>query len=156
RHPLPGPARDLAGVDARRSIAKRSTAALTTRENPGSETRWRRGLGCLGRRTLRSSGGSSSPQTPADGAEPGQLDGDFQGADSGEVDPDPRITLDDLRERVAAVWAAENDPGATVDVNGANGSGCTTASTGPNGGCHLDREHLLQQARDRVAIQHQL
>ena len=47
-----------------------------------------------------------------------KLDGDLQSADSGGVDPDPRITLDDLREDVVAVWAAENDAGAPVDVNG--------------------------------------
>jgi hypothetical protein len=71
-------------------------------------------------------------------------DADLQSADSGGVDPDPRITLDDLREDVVAVWAAENDAGATVDVNGANRSGCATAGTGPNRGCHLDCEHFLQ------------
>src|SRR5438034_11226436 len=81
---------------------------------------------------------------------------DLQSADSGGVDPDPRITLDDLREDVVAVWAAENDAGAPVDVNGANRSGCATAGTGPHRGRHLDREHFLQEARDGVAIQHQL
>src|SRR6266566_2124426 len=84
------------------------------------------------------------------------LDGDFQRADSREVDPNPRITLDDLRERVAAVWAAENDAGATVDVDCPNRPGCTAAATGPNRGCHLDGEHLLEQSSHRVAVQHQL
>src|SRR6188472_463563 len=32
----------------------------------------------------------------------------FKSSDSHEVDPNPRLTLPDLRERVAAVWAAEN------------------------------------------------
>src|SRR6266568_3524194 len=68
---------------------------------------------------------------------------DLESADSGGVDPDPRITLDDLREDVVAVWAAQNDAGATVDVNGADRSGCATAGTGPNRGCHLDCEHFL-------------
>ena len=48
------------------------------------------------------------------------LDRDFQSSESPEVDPNPRIVLDDLRKRVAAVWAAENDAGATVDMNGSN------------------------------------
>src|SRR5262249_39586269 len=52
-------------------------------------------------------------------------------ADSGGVDPDPRIALDDLREDVVAVWAAEHDAGATVEVNGADRSGCATAGTSP-------------------------
>jgi hypothetical protein len=69
---------------------------------------------------------------------------DLQSADSGGVDPDPRITLDDLREDVVTVWAAENDAGAPVDVNGADRSGRATAGTGPNRGCHLDCEHFLQ------------
>src|SRR4029453_14516805 len=85
-----------------------------------------------------------------------RLDGDFQSADSREVDPDPRITLDDLCEHVAAVWAAENDAGATVEVRGPDRPGCTTAATGPDRGCHLDREHLLEETGDRVAVQHQL
>ena len=72
------------------------------------------------------------------------LDGDFQSADSGGVDPDPRITLDDLCEDVVAVWAAENDAGAPVDVNGPDRSGRATAGTGPSRGCHLDCEHFLQ------------
>src|SRR6187549_810252 len=57
-------------------------------------------------------------------------DADLESADSGGVDPDPRVTLDDLREDVVAVWAAENDAGASVDVNGADRSGCATAGTG--------------------------
>jgi hypothetical protein len=85
-----------------------------------------------------------------------KLDGDFQSRDSREVDPNPRVTLDDLRERVAALWAAENDAGATVDMNGPNRPGHTTVATGPNRGCHLDGEHLLQEARDRIPIKHQL
>jgi Major Facilitator Superfamily len=80
----------------------------------------------------------------------------LQSSDSREVDPNPRIILDDLRKRVAAVWAAENDAGATVDVNGPNRPGCTTAATGSNRGCHLDGEHLLKQSSNRVAVQHQL
>src|SRR3954453_9769244 len=32
-------------------------------------------------------------------------DADFQSADAGGVDPDPRVALDDLREDVVAVWA---------------------------------------------------
>src|SRR6266550_2561437 len=83
-------------------------------------------------------------------------DADLESADSGGVDPDPRVTLDDLREDVVAVWAAENDAGATVDVNGPDRPGCATAGTGPNGGRHLDCEDFLQQARDGVAVQHQL
>src|SRR5438132_6759352 len=71
------------------------------------------------------------------------LDGDFQSADSGGVDPDPRVTLHDLREDVVTVRAAENDAGATVEVNGPDRPGCTTAGTGPNRGRHLDCEHLL-------------
>src|SRR4029077_19039556 len=61
-----------------------------------------------------------------------KLDGEFQSTDSREVDPYPRITLDHLRKRVAAVWAAENDAGAAVDLNGPNRPGCTTAATGAN------------------------
>jgi hypothetical protein len=72
-----------------------------------------------------------------------KLDGDFQSADSRQVDPSPRIALDDLRERIAAVRAAEHDAGTTVGVNGANRPGCTAVGTGPDRGCHLDREHLL-------------
>jgi hypothetical protein len=53
-------------------------------------------------------------------------------------------------------WAAENDAGATVDLDGPDRPGCTTAGTGPNGGCHLNREHLLQQASNRVAVEHPL
>src|SRR6266566_4263263 len=71
-------------------------------------------------------------------------DADFQSADSGGVDPDPRITLDDLREDVVAVWAAENGAGAPVDVNGADRSGRATAGTGTNRRRHLDCEHFLQ------------
>ena len=93
---------------------------------------------------------------PSAGDGVSKLDRDFQSADSREVDPNPRITFDDLRERVAAVWAAEDNSGATVDVNGPNRPGRTTAATGANRGCHLDREHVAQQARDGVAIQHQL
>jgi hypothetical protein len=72
------------------------------------------------------------------------LDRDFQSSDSREVDPNPRVTLDDLRKVVAAVWAAENDAGASVDVHGPDRPGCTTAATGANRGCHLNREHLLK------------
>jgi hypothetical protein len=85
-----------------------------------------------------------------------RLDGEFQISEAPEVHPDPRIALDDLRKRVAAVWAAENDAGATVDVSGPDRPGCTTAATGPDRGCHLDREYLLKQSSDRVAVQHQL
>src|SRR5215471_9460704 len=84
------------------------------------------------------------------------LDRDFQSPDSPEVDPDPRIILDDLRERVVAVWAAEHDAGAPVDVSGADRPGCTAAAAGPDRGCHLDGEHLLEETCDRVPVQHQL
>jgi hypothetical protein len=60
-----------------------------------------------------------------------RLDRDFQSSESREVDPNSRITLDDLRKLVAAVWAAENDAGSTEDVNGPNRPGRTTAATGP-------------------------
>ena len=83
-------------------------------------------------------------------------DADLESADSGGVDPDPRIALDDLREDVVAVWAAENDAGATVDLDGPNRPWCTTAATRPNRGCHLNREHLLQQTSNRVAVEHPL
>src|SRR6188472_3444157 len=89
---------------------------------------------------------------PSAGDGVARLDGEFQNADSREVDPNPRITLDELRKRVAALWAAQNDSGATVDVNGPNGPGRTTAATGPNRGCHLDGEHLLEETRDRIPI----
>src|SRR2546423_14063484 len=49
-----------------------------------------------------------------------KLDGDFQRADSRQVDPSPRIALDDLRERVAAIWAAGPDAAASEEGNGAN------------------------------------
>src|SRR5206468_9811183 len=78
---------------------------------------------------------------------------DLERADSGGVDPDPRITLDDLREDVVAVWAAENDAGATVDVNGADRSGCATAGTGPNRGCHLDCEIGRASCRERAGVE---
>src|SRR5215475_9517030 len=84
------------------------------------------------------------------------LDRDYQSSNSPEVDPNPRIILDDLRERVVAVWAAEHDAGASVDVNGADRPGCTAAAAGPDRGCHLDGEHLLQETCDRVPVQHQL
>ena len=93
---------------------------------------------------------------PSAGDGVARLDGEFQNADSREVDPNPRITLDDLRERVAAVWAAENDSGASVDVHGPDRPGCTAAAAGPDRGCHLDGEHLLEETRDRIPIQHQL
>ena len=93
---------------------------------------------------------------PSAGDGVSKLDRDFQSADSREVDPNPRITLDDLRKRVAAVWAAQNDSGATVDVNGPNRPGRTTVATGPNRACHLDCEHLLEETRDRISVQHQL
>jgi hypothetical protein len=82
------------------------------------------------------------------------LDRDFQSSDSCEVDPNPRITLDDLRERVAAVWAAENNAGAAVDVYGPDRPGCAAVAAGPDRGCHFDGEHLLKETRDRIPIQH--
>src|SRR5438876_6916502 len=87
---------------------------------------------------------STTPWHPSRSVRTSTSDADFQSEDAGGVDPDPRITLDDLREDVVAVWAAQNDAGATVDVNGANRSGCATAGTGPNRGRHLDCEHFLQ------------
>jgi CO/xanthine dehydrogenase Mo-binding subunit len=43
-------------------------------------------------------------------------------------------------------YASRSTPvaGAAVDVNGADRSGCATAGTGPDRGCHLDCEHFLQ------------
>jgi hypothetical protein len=64
-------------------------------------------------------------------AAPARLDRDFESPDSGEVDPDPRVILDDLRKRVAAVCAAENDAGASVDVSGPDRPGCTTVAQVP-------------------------
>src|SRR5215475_6658780 len=60
------------------------------------------------------------------------LDRDFQSPNSPEVDPNPRIIRDDLRERVVAVRAAEHDAGALVDVNGTERPGCTAAVAGPD------------------------
>jgi hypothetical protein len=71
---------------------------------------------------------------PSAGDGVARLDGDFQNADSRELDPYPRITLDDLRERVAAVRAAEHDSGATVDVSGPNRPGRTTEREVPKAG----------------------
>src|SRR5207302_9520454 len=87
---------------------------------------------------------STTPFAPISISTEATSGADFQSADSGGVDPDPRITLDDLREDVVAVWAAENYAGAPVDVNGANRSGCATAGTGPSGGRRLDCDHFLQ------------
>src|SRR5438309_5771081 len=87
---------------------------------------------------------STTPFAPISISTEATSDADFQSADARGVDPDPRITLDDLREDVVAMWAAENDAGATVDVNGPDRSGCATAGAGPNRGCHLDCEHFLQ------------
>src|SRR6266576_5255606 len=87
---------------------------------------------------------STTPFAPISISTEATSDADLQSADSCGVDPDSRIILDDLREDVVAVWAAENDAGAAVDVNGADRSGCATAGTGPNGGRHLDCEHFLQ------------
>src|SRR6266404_2491620 len=87
---------------------------------------------------------STTPCAPVSISAHATSDADFQSEDARGVDPDPRIALDDLREDVVAVWAAENDAGAPVDVNGANRSGCATAGTGPNRGRDLDCEHFLQ------------
>ena len=85
-----------------------------------------------------------------------RLDRDFQSSDSLEVDPDLRIIVDGLGEHVVAVRAAEHDAGASVDVNGPDRPGCTAAAAGPDRGCHLDGEHLLEETCDRVPVQHQL
>src|SRR6266550_6242996 len=85
-----------------------------------------------------------------------KLDYEFESSNTGKVDPNPRITLDDLGEHVVAVWAAEHDAGASVEVRGSDRSGCSAAATGPDRGCHLDGEHLLKQPSNGVAVQHQL
>src|SRR5262249_32835899 len=82
------------------------------------------------------------------------LDPYFQSSDSPEVDPNPRITLDDLCEHIVAVGAAEHDAGASVEVRGPDWPGCSAVATGPDRGCHLDGEHLLEEARDRIPVQH--
>src|SRR5215472_10036970 len=84
------------------------------------------------------------------------LDRDFQGPESSQVDPGPRVILGDLGEHVVAVRAAEHDAGASVEVNGADRAGCTAAGAGPGRGCHLDGEHLPEETCDRVPVQHQL
>src|SRR5262245_43997098 len=80
------------------------------------------GVAGLSSGRAKASGARALPSTPAR-----QLDGDFQSADACGVDPDTRITLDDPREDAVAVWAAENNAGAPVDMNGPDRSGRTTA-----------------------------
>src|SRR5262249_1582266 len=84
------------------------------------------------------------------------LEPDLPGPDSPAVDPGRRVILDDLGERVAAGRAAEHDAGALVDVSGADRPGCAAAAAGPDRGCHLGGEHLLEEACDRVPVQHQV
>ena len=77
-----------------------------------------------------------------------QLNHHFKSSNTGEVNPNPRITLDDLRERVAAVWAAEHAAAASVAVRGPDRSCCTAAATSPDRGCHLDGE-IVSELHER-------
>src|SRR5262245_40169324 len=82
--------------------------------------------------------------------------GHLERAHALDADPDASLVRDDRHERVLAVRAAEDDAGAAKDLGSAHHLARAAPSARPDGGRHLDGEHLLEEARDRVAVQHQL
>src|SRR5207245_1537260 len=83
------------------------------------------------------------------------LGDDFQRPESAQVDARDRASFDDSRQDVAAPGAAEDRPGRAVDVSRTDGPGRAARAARSDRGGHLDREDLLEEAGDRVAVEHQ-
>src|SRR5437667_7053278 len=82
-------------------------------------------------------------------------DSDFQRSDAGKADPKAGAASHYLREDVVTVRAAQDDTGASKDVNRPDRLAGATVGARPDGRRHLDSEHLPEQTRDRIAVDHQ-